>query len=65
MSTVAKSAYYMRLWASFFCEVAGKNPWSRVAVFWVYFKKYGCLFGKSDKRLRFFIYVRHILQYID
>ncbi len=49
----------------FFCKVAGKNPWSRVAFFWAYFTKYGCLFGKSDKQLRFFIYVRRILQYID
>ncbi len=49
----------------FFCKVAGKNPWSRVVVFWAYFKRYGCLFGKSDKRLHFFIYVHHILQYID
>ncbi len=64
-STVAKSAYHTQLWASFFCKVAGTNPWSRVAVFWAYFKKYGCLLGKSDKQLRFFIYVRRILQYID
>ncbi len=63
--TVAKSAYYTRLWASFFCKVAGKNPWSRVAVFWAYFTKYGCLIGKSDKQLCFFIYVRRILQCID
>ncbi len=49
----------------FFCKVAGKNPWSRVAVFWAYFTKYGCLLGKSDKQLRFFIYVRRILQCID
>ncbi len=49
----------------FFCKVARENPWSQVAVFWAYFKKYGCLLGKSDKRLRFFIYVRHILQCID
>ncbi len=49
----------------FFCKVAGKNPWSRVAVFWAYFTKYGCLLGKSDKQLCFFIYVRRILQYID
>ncbi len=49
----------------FFCKVAGKNPWSRVAFFWAYFTKYGCLLGKSDKQLRFFIYVRRILQYID
>ncbi len=48
----------------FFCKVAGKNPWSRVAVFWAYFTKYGCL-GKSDKQLHFFIYVRRILQCID
>ncbi len=47
----------------FFCKVAGKNPWSRV--FWAYFTKYGCLLGKSDKQLRFFIYVRRILQCID
>ncbi len=40
----------------FFCKVAGKNPWSRVAVFWAYLKKDGCLLGKSDKRLRFFMY---------
>ncbi len=49
----------------FFCKVAGKNSWSWVAVFWAYFKRYGCLLGKSDKQLRFFIYVRHILQCID
>ncbi len=49
----------------FFCKVAGKNPWARVAVFWAYFKRYGCLLGKSDKQLRFFIYVRRILQCID
>ncbi len=52
-STVAKSAYYMRLWASFFVKLREKNPWSRVAVFWAHLKKYGCLFGKSDKQLRF------------
>ncbi len=23
----------------FFCKVAGRNPWSRVAVFWAYLKK--------------------------
>ncbi len=49
----------------FFCKVAEKNPWSRVAFFWAYFTKYGCLLGKSDKQLRFFIYVRRILQCID
>ncbi len=49
----------------FFCKVVGKNPWSRAAFFWAYFTKYGCLLGKSDKQLRFFIYVRRILQYID
>ncbi len=63
--TVVKSAYYTRLWASFFVKLREKNPWSRVAVFWAYFTKYGCLLGKSDKQLRFFIYVRHILQCID
>ncbi len=64
-ATVAKSAYYTRLWASFFVKLRGKNLWSRVAVFWAYLKKYGCLLGKSDKRLHFFIYVRRILQCID
>ncbi len=49
----------------FFCKVAGKNPWSRVAVFWGLFKKGGCLLGESDKQLCFFIYVRRILQCID
>ncbi len=49
----------------FFCKVAGKNPWSGVAVFWAYFKRYGCLLGKSDKQLCFFIYVRRILQCTD
>ncbi len=45
--TVAKSTYYTRLWASFFVKLREKNPWSRVAVFWAYFTKYGCLLGKS------------------
>ncbi len=49
----------------FFCKVAGKNPWSRVAVFWAYFTKYGCLIGKSDKQLCFFIYVRSYSPCID
>ncbi len=35
----------------FFCKVVGENPWSQVAGFWAYLKKYGCLLGKSDKRL--------------
>ncbi len=64
-STVAKSSYYTRLWASFFVKLREKNPWSRVAVFWAYLKIYGCLLGKSDKQLCFFIYVRRILQCID
>ncbi len=38
-STVAKSAYYKRLWASFFVKLHEKNPWSLVAVFWAYLKK--------------------------
>ncbi len=59
--TVAKSTYYTRLWASFFVKLREKNPWSRVAVFWAYFTKYGCLLGKSDKRLCFFIYVRQCI----
>ncbi len=61
-TTVAKSAITLGF---FFCKVAGKNPWSRVAVFWAYFKKYGCLLGKSDKQLRFFIYVRRSNALID
>ncbi len=36
----------------FFVKLREKNPWSRVVVFWAYLKKYGCLLGKSDKRLR-------------
>ncbi len=27
----------------FFCKVVGKNPWSRVAFFWAYLKKYALL----------------------
>ncbi len=38
-STVAKSAYHTQLWASFFVKLREKNPWSRDAVFWAYFKK--------------------------
>ncbi len=64
-STVAKSAYYKRLCASLFVKLREKNPWSRVAFFWAYLKKYGCLLGKSEKQLCFFIYVRRILQCID
>ncbi len=37
--TVPKSAYYTRLCASFFVKLRGKNPSSRVAVFWAYLKK--------------------------
>ncbi len=61
--TVAMYTYYTRLWASFFVKLWEKIP-GRVAVFWPYFTKYGCL-GKSDKQLNFFIYVRRILQCID
>ncbi len=61
--TVAKSTYYTRLWASFFVKLREKNPWSRDAVFWAYFTKYGCLLGKSDKRLCFFIYVRQCIDW--
>ncbi len=28
-STVAKSAYYMRFWVSFFVKLREKNPWFR------------------------------------
>ncbi len=49
----------------FFCKVAGKKSLVAGCGFWAYLKKYGCLFGKSDKQLCFFIYVRRILQCID
>ncbi len=59
--TVAKSAY-RDLGLLFKLR---KKSLVAVAFFWAYLKKYGCLLGKSDKQLCFFIYVRCILQYID
>ncbi len=57
--TVAKSTYYTRLWASFFVKLREKKSLVAGCGFLGYFTKYGCLLGKSDKRLCFFIYVRH------
>ncbi len=62
---VAKSAYYTLLWTSFFVKLREKIPGRVFFFFGAYLNKHGCLLGKSDKQLRFFIYVRRILQCID
>ncbi len=41
-----------------------KSPGRGFRFFGAYFKTYGCLLGKSDKQIIFFIYVRRIMHWL-